>query len=122
MPKRVLTIDDSKTIRDMVALALRRAGYEVLQAENGIKALILLDDSPVDLIITDLNMPRMDGAEVVRELRTKARHRATPILVLTIEGEDDKKQECRDAGATGWIVKPFAPSHLVSVVQKYCGA
>jgi two-component system chemotaxis response regulator CheY len=120
MAKRILTVDDSKTMRDMVAFTLKGAGFEVIEAEDGLKALSVLSSASVDLVITDINMPNMDGVTLVRELRAKAAFKSTPILILTTEGGDDKKADGRAAGATGWIVKPFAPEKLLAVVNKVC--
>jgi two-component system chemotaxis response regulator CheY len=120
MPKRVLTVDDSKTMRDMVGFTLRGAGFEVLEAEDGVRALSVLSTNSVDLIITDINMPNMDGVTLVKQLRAKPNFKSTPILILTTEGGDAKKAEGRAAGATGWIVKPFAPDKLLQVVNKVC--
>lgn len=120
MRKRILTVDDSRTIRDMVAFTLKGAGFDVSEAEDGRKALDLLKSTTVDLIITDLNMPNMDGVALIRSLRADPRHRATPILMLTTEGDPAKKAEGRNAGATGWIVKPFAPDKLIDVARKVC--
>jgi len=120
MSKRVMTVDDSKTMREMVAFTLRAAGFTVSEAEDGQKALAALRNATVDLIITDLNMPNLDGVGLIRALRADPRHRATPILMLTTEGDPAKKSEGRNAGATGWIVKPFAPDKLVEVARKVC--
>jgi two-component system, chemotaxis family, chemotaxis protein CheY len=122
MAKRVLTVDDSKTMRDMVAFTLRGAGFDVVEAEDGLKALGVLERTSVDLVITDINMPNMDGVSLTRQLRAKPTFRSTPILILTTEGGDDKKAEGRAAGATGWIVKPLAPEKLLQVVNKVCPA
>jgi two-component system, chemotaxis family, chemotaxis protein CheY len=120
MTRRVLTIDDSKTMRDMVGFTLKSAGFEVIEAEDGLRALAILVGTKVDLVITDINMPNMDGVTLVKELRARSAHKSTPILILTTEGGDDKKAEGRAAGATGWIVKPFAPDKLLQVVNKVC--
>lgn len=120
MTKRVLTVDDSKTMRDMVTFTLKGAGFDVIEAEDGVRALVLLAGTKVDLIITDVNMPNMDGVTLVRELRDKAAYKSTPILILTTESDDAKKQQGRAAGATGWIVKPFLPDKLLQVVSKVC--
>jgi two-component system chemotaxis response regulator CheY len=122
MAKKIMTVDDSKTMRDMVSFTLRKAGFQVLEAEDGQKALAMLEKSPVDLVITDINMPNMDGITLVTRLRGLGSFRSTPILILTTEGGDDKKAQGRAAGATGWIVKPFAPEKLLSVVNKVCPA
>ena len=121
MSKKVLTVDDSKTMRDMVSFTLKSVGFEVMEAEDGRDALAKLGDASVDVVITDLNMPHMDGFELIRNLRAHTAHKFTPILMLTTEGDDAKKQEGKSAGATGWIVKPFNPEKLVQVVNKVCG-
>jgi len=118
MSKRILTIDDSKTIRDMLMLTLAEAGFEVLQAVDGQDGLDVLDKEQVDVVITDINMPRMDGYEVIRHLRNNSAHKSTPILVLTTESEVDKKNLARVAGATGWMVKPFDPQRLIATINK----
>lgn len=120
MAKRVMTVDDSKTMRDMVGFTLRGAGYEVIEAEDGARALTALTGAPVDLVITDINMPNMDGVTLVTRLRAMPAFKSTPILILTTEGGEDKKAAGRAAGATGWIVKPFAPEKLLQVVAKVC--
>jgi two-component system chemotaxis response regulator CheY len=118
MNTRILTIDDSKTMRDMLMLTLAGAGFDVIQAVDGQDGLDVLASEQVDVIITDINMPRMDGYEVIRNLRRNPEHKATPILVLTTESENDKKNLAREAGATGWMVKPFDPDRLVATVRK----
>jgi two-component system chemotaxis response regulator CheY len=122
MSKRILTVDDSKTMRDMVNFTLSGAGFDVLEAEDGVAALSVLDGEKVDLVITDINMPNMDGITLVKELRARSGFSSTPILILTTEGSDAKKSEGRSAGATGWIVKPFEPEKLLQVVNKVCPA
>lgn len=118
--KRILTIDDSKTMRDMLMLTLDEAGFEVIAAVDGQDGLDVLaaETGPIDAIITDINMPRMDGYEVIRNLRRNPAHKSTPILVLTTESDGDKKNMAREAGATGWMVKPFDPERLVATVRK----
>ena len=118
MTKRILTIDDSKTIRDMLMLTLADAGFEVFQAVDGQDGLDVLSKQPVDVVITDINMPRMDGYEVIRQMRSNAAHKTIPILVLTTESEADKKNLAREAGATGWMVKPFDPDRLIATINK----
>ena len=118
MSKRILTIDDSKTMRDMLMLTLAEAGFDVLQAVDGQDGLDVLVNERVDVVITDINMPRMDGYEVIRQLRNNPSHKTTPILVLTTESEADKRNLAREAGATGWMVKPFDPDRLVETVRK----
>ena len=118
MGKRILTIDDSKTMRDMLMLTLAEAGFDVLQAVDGQDGLDVLVNEQVDVVITDINMPRMDGYEVIRQLRRNPNHKTTPILVLTTESETEKKNLAREAGATGWMVKPFDPDRLIATVRK----
>ena len=118
MAKRILTIDDSKTMRDMLMLTLADAGFDVLQAVDGQDGLDVLVKERVDVVITDINMPRMDGYEVIRQLRGNPDHKTTPILVLTTESEAEKKNLAREAGATGWMVKPFDPDRLIATVRK----
>lgn len=118
MAKRILTIDDSKTMRDMLMLTLADAGFDVLQAVDGQDGLDVLSKERVDVVITDINMPKMDGYEVIRNLRGNPSHKTTPILVLTTESETEKMNLARDAGATGWMVKPFDPDRLVATVRK----
>lgn len=120
MAKKVLTVDDSKTMREMVSFTLKSAGYDVIEAEDGKAALDKLNGAKVDAIITDLNMPNMNGFELIRALRANPLYKFTPILMLTTEGDNSKKEEGKAAGATGWIVKPFNPQKLVEVVQKVC--
>jgi len=115
---RILTIDDSKTMRDMLMLTLVDAGFDVIQAVDGKDGIDMLERENVDVVITDINMPRMDGYEVVRQLRARPEHKTTPILVLTTESEVDKKNIARAAGATGWLVKPFDPERLIATVRK----
>ncbi|NBO17617.1 MAG: response regulator [Proteobacteria bacterium] len=119
--KRALAVDDSKTMRDMVSFTLKSVGFDVIEAEDGKDALAKLGGGKVDVVITDLNMPHMNGFELIRSLRGMAEYKFTPILMLTTEGDDAKKQEGKNAGATGWIVKPFNPEKLVQVVNKVCG-
>lgn len=118
MTKTVLTVDDSRTMRDMLHLALSQAGYRVLQAVDGVDGLHMLDGEPPDVIVTDINMPRLDGFGFIEGVRRDSRYRATPILVLTTESDTEKKQRARQAGATGWIVKPFDPNKLVDALRR----
>lgn len=120
MAKKILAVDDSKTMREMVSFTLKSAGYEVMEAEDGQAALSALNGGKVDAVITDLNMPNMNGFELIRALRANPAYKFIPILMLTTEGDDSKKQEGKSAGATGWIVKPFNPEKLVEVVKKVC--
>lgn len=107
MGKSIITVDDSATIRKMVSFTLKGAGYDVLEAGDGLEAYNLLQGRPVHLVIADINMPNMDGIELTRRLRGLASFARTPILLLTTESAPGKKAEGRSAGATGWIVKPF---------------
>lgn len=118
MAKRILTIDDSKTMRDMLMLTLSDAGYDVIQAVDGEDGVNVLKDQTVDVVITDINMPKMDGYEVIRQLRKNPAHKTLPILVLTTESDTDKRSIAREAGATGWMVKPFDPDRLVQTIRK----
>ncbi len=114
----ILTVDDSRTMREMLLMTLRAAGFDVIQAEDGLHGLEVLEGSEPDVIITDINMPRMDGFGFIEGVREDARHRGTPILVLTTESDDAKKARARHAGATGWIVKPFDAERLVAAVRR----
>jgi len=116
--KTVLTIDDSRTMREMLNLALVQAGYRVIQAVDGVEGLEVLTAQGADVVITDINMPRLDGFGVIEGVRADPNHRATPILVLTTESDATKKERARAAGATGWIVKPFNPDKLIDAVRR----
>ena len=119
MSKTILTVDDSRTMRDMLHLALSDAGHAVIQADDGRAGADALDAIPrLDVIITDINMPRLDGYGFIDEVRRHAVHRATPILVLSTESDPTAKARARQAGATGWIVKPFDPAKLLAAVGK----
>lgn len=120
MGKKILAVDDSKTMREMVSFTLKGAGYDIVEAEDGKAALAVLNGQPIDAVITDLNMPNMNGFELIRALRANPTYKFTPILMLTTEGDAAKKEEGKAAGATGWIVKPFNPEKLVEVVKKVC--
>ncbi len=118
MNKTVLVVDDSVSMRQMVAFTLKEAGFVVLEGENGQEGLQRLDGKRVDLIITDLNMPVMDGITFIRQVRSRPQHKFTPVLMLTTESQEAKKQEGKSAGATGWIVKPFNPQQLLQVITR----
>jgi two-component system chemotaxis response regulator CheY len=118
MSKRILTIDDSRTIRDMLMLTLSGAGFNVSQANDGQEGIDVLDKETFDCVITDINMPNKDGYDVIRAMRANPAHKGVPILVLTTEADTEKRQIARDAGATGWMVKPFDPERLVATVRK----
>lgn len=115
---RVLTVDDSRTMLAMLDHALSGAGFEVLQAEDGQQGLDVLKTEDVDVVITDINMPVMDGINFIRNVRATGRHQSLPILILTTETSADKRAEGRAAGGTGWIVKPFDPEKLISVIHR----
>lgn len=114
----VLTVDDSRTMRDMLRMALLEAGFRVTQAEDGIDGLGVLKTESPQVIVTDINMPRLDGFGFIEAVRRDQRHRSIPILVLTTESDDQKKARARQAGATGWIVKPFDPAKLVAAIRR----
>jgi len=120
LSKTILTVDDSRTMRDMLAMALNDAGFNVVQAVDGEDGLAVLDahSANVDVIITDINMPKLDGFGFIEGVRKDDRHRATPILVLTTESDSSKKDRARQAGATGWIVKPFNPVKLIDAIRR----
>ena len=121
MSLEVLAVDDSKTMRNMIRLALESAGFTVHTADDGVHGVEVLDGLAPDVIITDINMPRMDGFWFIDAVRGQDGHRATPILVLTTESGDDLKMRARKAGATGWIVKPFDPQKLIKACQMVAG-
>lgn len=116
--KTILTVDDSRTMRDMLKMTLVDAGFRVVQAEDGVHGLEILAGETPDVIVTDLNMPRMDGFGFIEALRQEAAHRGTPVLVLTTEVDAEKKKRAKAAGATGWIVKPFDPTKLVDAINR----
>jgi two-component system chemotaxis response regulator CheY len=117
--KTILIVDDSTSLRAVVRIALARAGYDVLEAGDGKEGLAQLDKAAkVHLIVSDVNMPNMDGIAFVTRVKQHARHRFTPVVMLTTEGQDAKKQEGRAAGAKAWITKPFNPPQLLDAVAK----
>lgn len=118
MGRTILIVDDSESIRTVVSFTLQNAGHTVMPATDGQDAQKFLDGSPIDLVITDLHMPVMDGIALIKKIRETEAYKFTPILFLTTESQQDKKMEARDAGATGWIVKPFAPEKLLAAVNK----
>ena len=120
MPKTVITVDDSMSIRETVRMTLESAGYRVCTAEDGARGLAAAQQQKADLVVTDLNMPVMDGITLIAQLRALATYRFTPILMLTTESQEEKKVAGRKAGATGWIVKPFDPARFIAVIQKVC--
>jgi two-component system chemotaxis response regulator CheY len=116
--KKILAVDDSSSVRQMVNFTLKSAGYEVVDAVDGRDGISKVDREKFDLIITDLNMPNVDGIQMILEVRKKSGYSFVPILMLTTESQPEKKDAGRKAGATGWIVKPFNAEQLVSVVRK----
>ncbi|GFE90970.1 response regulator [Steroidobacter agaridevorans] len=116
--KSILAVDDSASMRQMVRYTLEGAGYEVVQAADGVEALDLAKTRGVDLVLTDVNMPRMDGITLVKELRCLDSYKFTPMLVLTTESGPETKQRGKQAGATGWIVKPFNPDQLLATIAR----
>jgi two-component system chemotaxis response regulator CheY len=116
MPKTVLAVDDSMSIRETVRMTLETVGYRVLTAEDGAKGLAAANAQKADLVITDLNMPIMDGITLITQLRAVPQYKFTPILMLTTESQEEKKIAGRRAGATGWIVKPFDPARFIAVI------
>lgn len=115
---RVLTVDDSRTMLAMLQHTLTDAGFDVLQAEDGQQGLDVLKNQDVDVVITDINMPVMDGIEFIKNVRSSGRFQSLPILILTTESSREKRDQGRAAGGTGWIVKPFDPEKLVSVINR----
>jgi two-component system chemotaxis response regulator CheY len=114
----ILLVDDSTSMREMVSFTLREAGHEVSEAEDGVEALAFANKTPVNLVITDVNMPNMDGITLTAELRTLDDYKFIPILILTTETGTAKKEQGKVAGATGWIEKPFDPDHLLATVNR----
>jgi len=114
----ILAVDDSASMRQMVSFTLKSAGYEVVEAVDGEDAFDKAKSRAFDLVLTDQNMPRLDGIGLTRKLREQTRFKATPILILTTESSDEMKQAGRAAGATGWLVKPFDPTKLIEVIKK----
>lgn len=117
----ILAVDDSASLRQMVVYALREAGHDVIEASNGNEGLQQARDNSADLVLSDVNMPDKDGLQMVRELRELPHHRFTPVLMLTTESTPEKKQEGKEAGATGWLVKPFDPEKLISTIRRVLG-
>jgi two-component system chemotaxis response regulator CheY len=117
----ILAVDDSNSMRQMVSFALKQAGHEVTEAADGAEALALARSKGFNLVISDVNMPKMDGITLIRELRSLPDYKFTPLLMLTTEPGPDKKHEGKAAGATGWIVKPFNPDQLLATVRRVLG-
>ena len=121
MAKTVLSVDDSSSIRQMVAFTLKGAGYEVIEAVDGQDGLDKAKGKTVDMVLTDQNMPRMDGLTLIKSLRSMPSYKSVPILMLTTESGDAMKAQGKAAGATGWLVKPFDPAKLLEVTKKVIG-
>jgi two-component system chemotaxis response regulator CheY len=118
MAKTILIVDDSASVRQVVSIALKGAGYDVLEANDGKDALSKLTGQKVHLIISDVNMPNMDGITLVKEVKKLAAYKFTPIIMLTTESQEEKKQEGQAAGAKAWVVKPFKPEQMLAAVSK----
>ena len=121
MAKTIMTVDDSSSVRQMVGLTLKGAGYQVIEAVDGKDALAKVTGATIDMVVTDLNMPNMDGITLITELRKLPAFKFIPIIMLTTESQADRKQAGKEAGATGWIVKPFKPEQLLGVIKKVLG-
>lgn len=117
----ILAVDDSATMRQLVSFTLAGAGYKVIEASDGQEALERANQHDFQLLITDVNMPRMDGITLIRQLRANPKLKYVPMLMLTTESGADKKQQGKAAGATGWIVKPFEPQQLLATVRRVLG-
>ena len=119
MNKSILVVDDTRSMRKMVAAVLQGAGYEVAEAGDGVEALELARERVYDLVVTDHNMPRMDGVTLVRELRSLPNYDPVALIVLSTEAGPELKQKGRDAGATGWMAKPFDPQRMLEIVGQF---
>jgi two-component system chemotaxis response regulator CheY len=120
MAKTIMIVDDSASVRQVVGIALKSAGYTVLEGRDGVDAIAKLTGQKIHLIISDVNMPNMDGIRFVKAVKQMAPYKFTPIIMLTTESEEAKKREGQAAGARAWVVKPFQPEHLLGAVQKLC--
>ncbi len=118
---KIMTVDDSASMRQMVRFTLRGAGYEVVEAVDGSDALDKMEQHCINLLITDINMPNLDGIGLVRKVREHSAYKFLPIILLTTESQESKRMEGRAAGATGWIVKPFKPDQLLNVIKRVIG-
>lgn len=121
MAKKVLVVDDSAVIRQVEDSVLRKAGYDVVSAAGGKEGVSKIDETAFNLILTDLNMPDLDGVSLIKHARASGHNRLTPIVMVTTESKDTKKQEGRAAGATAWMVKPFTPEQLLSIAKRILG-
>ena len=118
MAKTIMTVDDSVSVRMMIGFSLKEAGFEVVDAQDGIDALSKLDEHDISMVLADVNMPEMDGIEFVIQMKAHPKHKFTPVVMLTTETDDSLKEKGRQAGAAGWIVKPFKPDQLIDLVHK----
>ena len=118
---KILAVDDSASMRQMVSFTLKGAGHDVQEACDGVEALKIAQTGTFDLVLTDINMPNMDGVTLIKELRQLSAYKFTPMLTLTTESGAEKKAEGKQAGATGWIVKPFSPDQLLATIKKVLG-
>ena len=121
MPKTILAVDDSASMRQMIAVTLREAGYDVVEAADGAEALEYARKHRVDLVLADVNMPNMDGIMLIAHLRTLPAYRLTPLLLLTTESSQERKLQGKQAGATGWMLKPFNPTQLLATLERVLG-
>jgi len=121
MSKTIMTVDDSASVRMMVAFTLKESGYEIVEAVNGVDALEKLENHEISMIVADINMPEMDGITLVKKIRSHKQHRFIPVIMLTTESHESIRERGKEAGATGWIVKPFKPEQLVAVTRKVLG-
>lgn len=120
MKKRILIVDDSATVRQVLRMTLSGAGYDIVEASDGQEAVVYLVDNKIDMLVTDLNMPNMDGIELIGQVRRSPGNRFMPIVMLTTESQPELKKKGKSAGASGWITKPFTPEQMLSVVQMVC--
>jgi len=118
MNRTIMTVDDSASIRQLVSFTLKQQGYEVVEAVNGTEAIRKLNQKKIDMLITDINMPEIDGISLIKMVRDNPSYKFMPIIILTTGSQTEKKEEAKAAGATGWIVKPFRPDQLVAAVRK----
>lgn len=120
MAKTIMVVDDSASLRQVVGIALKGAGYEVIEARDGADALARLNGQKINLVVSDVNMPNMDGISFVKQFKSMPNYRFTPVIMLTTESQEEKKREGQAAGAKAWVVKPFKPEVLLNAVQKLC--
>lgn len=117
-PKRLVVAEDSESVREAIVFALKKSGFEVFTATNGLEATVIMNENKVDLLLTDYHMPEMNGLELIKWVREKEQYRRLPVLVLTTEGQRDLILHARNAGATGWIHKPFAVEKLIQTIRR----